>query len=158
MNNRLKKALLYGVWFAACAPLMGFLFLAILAALGVVFKPSFLSFVSLMDLLQFVFGTLLVGYVVFGLPAFFTGVVFTYCCHRPYSTWITGGLGALFSFVFAFICACLVNGFFGFGGYLSNLQENIFIALAFSVLAFVFGSLLAFLFKEKLDIESLMVD
>lgn len=159
MGNRLKKALLYGAWFTAFAPLMGYLFLAILAVLGVIFIDSdFMRFVSLMDLLQFVFGYLLLAYVVFGLPAFFTGMVFTYCSHQPYSFLISGGVGALFSFIFAFIFMCLIDGFFGFSGFLTNLGEKVLIALPFSVLAFIFGALLAFLFKEKLNVERLMID
>lgn len=106
--------------------------------------------VSLIDLLQVFLAILLFDYVIFGLPALLTGVVFGSCYHRPYSSLISGGVGALFSFIFAFFVACLADYFFGRSSFFAHSLQNILIALAFAALAFISGSLLAFLFKEKL--------
>lgn len=157
MNYRLRKALSYGVQFFIFAPLMGFLVLVVFAILGMIFLNGNISMgvLNLINLILVLFGALLLGYVIFGLPAFFTGVVFGYCHQKPYSSLISGGAGALFSFIFAFLVTHLVDILLGG---LGAFHDRILVALVFAVLAFVFGSLLAFLFKDKFSIEPVMID
>lgn len=160
MNNRLKKVLSYGAQFFIFAPFMGFLVLVVFAALGMMFFNGniSMSYMNLINLILVLFGSLLLAYLVFGLPAFFTGMVFGYCCHKPHSSLISGGFGALFSFMFALLVVSLLSGYFGLGGFLAEFSGSVLIALAFAVLAFIFGALLAFLFKEKRDSERVMID
>lgn len=149
MDNRLKKASLYGVWFMTLGPLMGFLILALfIAPIFLFYAEDVMRYTTMMELLQVVFGVLLAGYIIFGLPAFFTGVVFGYVCHRPYSSLISGCVAACLAFIFAFAVACVGNGFYGS---FSHYMENALIGLGFAVLAFIFGTFLAFIFKEKFE-------